>query len=102
LPKPRDYVLSFLGVIDLLSILPPYLSYFLPNARYMILLRSFRFIRIFRIFKPFSFIDEVKDKPKDGRCPRCGDIVRDKDHSLWIDLNDLPVSNSRIYFRRSA
>ena len=51
-------MLSFLGVIDLLPILPPYLSYFLPNARYMILLRSFRFIRIFRIFKLFSFINE--------------------------------------------
>ena len=57
-PRPREYVLSFFGVIDLLSILPPYLSYFLPNARYMILLRSFRFIRIFRIFKLFSFINE--------------------------------------------
>ncbi|MBR1409502.1 MAG: ion transporter [Prevotella sp.] len=57
-PQPREYVLSFFGVIDLLSILPPYLSYFLPNARYMILLRSFRFIRIFRIFKLFSFINE--------------------------------------------
>ena len=57
-PRRRDYVLSFFGVIDLLSILPPYLSYFLPNARYMILLRSFRFIRVFRIFKLFSFINE--------------------------------------------
>ena len=57
-PRPRDYVLSFFGIIDLLSILPPYLSYFLPNARYMMLLRSFRFIRIFRIFKLFSFINE--------------------------------------------
>ena len=57
-PRPRDYVLSFFGVIDLLSTLPPYLSFFLPNARYMILLRSFRFIRIFRIFKLFSFINE--------------------------------------------
>ena len=57
-PRPREYVLSFFGVIDLLSILPPYLSYFMPNARYMILLRSFRFIRVFRIFKLFSFINE--------------------------------------------
>ena len=57
-PRKRDYVLSFFGIIDLLSTLPPYLSFFLPNARYMILLRSFRFIRIFRIFKLFSFINE--------------------------------------------
>ncbi len=57
-PKPKDYALSFFGVIDLLAILPPYLSYFFPNARYMLLFRSFRFIRIFRIFKLFSFINE--------------------------------------------
>jgi len=57
-PRARASVLSFFGIIDLLSTLPPYLSYFLPNARYMILLRSFRFIRIFRIFKLFSFINE--------------------------------------------
>ncbi len=57
-PRPRDYALSFFGIIDLLSTLPPYLSYFLPNARYMILFRTFRFIRIFRIFKLFSFINE--------------------------------------------
>ncbi len=57
-PRRKEYVLSFFGIIDLLSILPPYLSYFLPNARYMILLRSFRFIRIFRVFKLFSFINE--------------------------------------------
>ena len=34
-PRPKDYVLSFFGVIDLLAIMPPYLSYFFPNARYM-------------------------------------------------------------------
>ena len=57
-PRPKDYVLSFFGVIDLLATLPPYLSFFLPNARYMILFRTFRFIRIFRIFKLFSLINE--------------------------------------------
>ena len=57
-PRPKDYVLSFFGIIDLLATMPPYLSYFFPNARYMILLRSFRFIRIFRIFKLFNYINE--------------------------------------------
>jgi len=57
-PRPKEYYLSFFGVIDLLATLPPYLSYFFPHARYMLLLRSFRFIRIFRIFKLFSFINE--------------------------------------------
>ncbi len=57
-PKPKEYALSFFGVIDLFSILPPYLSYFFPNAKYMLLFRSFRLIRVFRIFKLFSFINE--------------------------------------------
>ena len=57
-PRPRDYALSFFGIIDLLATLPPYLSFFFPSARYMILLRSFRFIRVFRIFKLFSFLNE--------------------------------------------
>ncbi len=57
-PRPKDYALSFFGIIDLLATLPPYLSYFFPHARYMLLFRSFRFIRIFRVFKLFSFINE--------------------------------------------
>ncbi len=57
-PRPKDYVLSFFGVIDLLATMPPYLSYFLPNARYMLMFRTFRFIRIFRILKLFSLINE--------------------------------------------
>ncbi len=57
-PRPRDYALSFFGVIDLLATLPPYLSFFFPGARYMILMRSIRFIRIFRVFKLFSFLNE--------------------------------------------
>lgn len=57
-PRKREYVFSFFGIIDLIATLPPYLSFFFPHARYMMLLRSFRFIRIFRIFKLFSFINE--------------------------------------------
>lgn len=57
-PKPRNYALSFFGIIDFISTIPPYLSIIFPSARYMILLRSFRFIRIFRVFKLFSFLNE--------------------------------------------
>lgn len=57
-PRARDYALSFFGVIDLLSILPMYLGWLLPEARFVIILRSIRLIRVFRIFKLFSFLDE--------------------------------------------
>ena len=54
----RGYVLSGWGIIDLLAVLPPYLTYFVPGARYMLMIRSARFLRIFRIFRLFSFINE--------------------------------------------
>ena len=57
-PRPRDYALSFFGIIDLVSILPMYLGWLLPGARFVIVLRSIRLIRVFRIFKLFSFLDE--------------------------------------------
>ena len=54
----RSYLLSGWGIIDLLAVLPPYLTYFVPGARYMLMIRSARFLRIFRIFRLFSFINE--------------------------------------------
>lgn len=57
-PRPRDYVLSAFGIIDLVATLPLYLSFFLPSARYFMLLRTFRLMRVFRVFKLFSFLNE--------------------------------------------
>lgn len=57
-PRPRAYALSLWGIIDLLAVLPPYLTIVLPAARYMLILRSARFLRIFRILRLFAFINE--------------------------------------------
>ena len=54
----RGYACSLWGIIDLIAVLPPYLTFFFPGARFMLILRSFRFLRIFRIFRLFSFINE--------------------------------------------
>lgn len=54
-PHPRKYIFSFFGIIDLLATLPLYLAFFIPNARYLLVVRAFRIIRVFRIFKLFSF-----------------------------------------------
>ena len=54
----RGYALSIWGIIDLAAVLPPYLSFFLPGARYMLMIRAVRFLRIFRIFRLFAFINE--------------------------------------------
>jgi voltage-gated potassium channel len=57
--KPLLYVSSFLGVIDLLAILPSYLSVFFVGAQSLMVLRVLRLLRVFRIFKLTHFLTEI-------------------------------------------
>lgn len=57
-PRPRDYALSFFGIVDLLSTLPLYLGWIFGPMRYLMIVRTFRLIRVFRVFKLFSFLEE--------------------------------------------
>lgn len=55
-PKPKAYIFSAMGIVDLMSIIPTYLSIFaLANTSFSII-RSIRLIRIFRILKLTHFI----------------------------------------------
>ena len=56
--KPREYALSFFGIIDLLSTLPLYIGWIFGPVRYLMIVRTFRLIRVFRVFKLFSFLQE--------------------------------------------
>ncbi|RKF18522.1 ion transporter [Alginatibacterium sediminis] len=58
-PKPREYILSFYGVIDFLSIVPVYLSFFFPAAQGMLLLRILRFFRILRVLRLMRYLSEA-------------------------------------------
>jgi voltage-gated potassium channel len=49
--KPLRYVFSFLGIVDLLSILPTYLSLFIAGTKPITVVRALRFLRIFRILE---------------------------------------------------
>lgn len=49
--KPLQYVFSFYGIIDLLSILPTYLGLILGGVESLMVIRALRLIRVFRIFK---------------------------------------------------
>ena len=57
--KPLRYVSSFLGLVDLLSILPMYLSIFLAGAQSLLVFRALRLLRIFRIFRLSHFLSEM-------------------------------------------
>lgn len=56
--RPWKYVFSFYGVIDLLAILPTYLSLFIAGAPSLMIVRIMRLFRIFRIFKLGHFMSE--------------------------------------------
>jgi voltage-gated potassium channel len=55
-PKPIQYFLSFFGIIDLLSIVPLYLTFVLPNGHFLVTIRILRLLRVFRILKLTSFV----------------------------------------------
>ncbi len=58
--KPLLYSTSFLGIIDLLAIIPSYLSIFFVGAQSLLVLRALRLLRIFRIFKLTHFLTEMQ------------------------------------------
>jgi voltage-gated potassium channel len=59
-PKPLRYIFSFWGLIDLLSIMPSYLSLFLADYHYLMVVRIFRLLRIFRVLKLARFLKEAQ------------------------------------------
>lgn len=59
-PKPRLYVLSFWGIIDLLALLPTYLSFFIAGSQAMIVIRILRFLRVFRVLKMARYFSEAQ------------------------------------------
>jgi voltage-gated potassium channel len=56
--RPVLYARSFFGVIDLMSILPSYVSLFIPAAHVVQGIRILRLLRIFRILKLTLYIQE--------------------------------------------
>jgi voltage-gated potassium channel len=56
--RPLRYAFSFFGVVDLLSILPTYLSLFVPGAEYLLVIRILRLLRIFRVLKLSEYLRE--------------------------------------------
>lgn len=58
--KPKRYILSFYGIIDLIAILPMYLSLFLLDAHVLVLIRALRLLRLFKILNhPLFFSQSI-------------------------------------------
>ena len=56
--KPSKYIFSFYGIIDLLSTIPKYLSFFFVGSQSLVALRALRLLRVFRILKLTRYIGE--------------------------------------------
>jgi voltage-gated potassium channel len=57
--KPRKYIFSFFGIIDLLAILPTYLGLLVGGTQMLIVVRALRLVRIFRVLKLTRYVKEA-------------------------------------------
>jgi len=57
--RPLRYATSFFGIVDLLSVLPTYLEFVIPELHTLIDIRLLRLLRLFRILKLTAYVTEV-------------------------------------------
>lgn len=58
--KPWLYAKSFYGIVDLVSILPAYLSLFVSGTQLLLAVRALRLLRVFRVLKLVYFLTEAR------------------------------------------
>lgn len=56
--SPTKYARSFYGIVDLLSILPSYISLLLPAGKFFLVIRILRLLRVFRVLKLVQYVGE--------------------------------------------
>ena len=58
--SPMRYARSFFGVIDLLAIIPTYLTLVFPGAHSLMVIRAVRLLRMFRVLKLAHFVSQAE------------------------------------------
>jgi voltage-gated potassium channel len=59
--QPKKYIFSFYGIVDLLSTIPKYLSFFILDTQFLAVFRALRLLRVFRILKLIRFVGEANN-----------------------------------------
>jgi len=59
--RPLLYAASFYGVVDLLAILPTYVSLVFPGTQVLLVVRILRLLRVFRVLKLSRFLVEARE-----------------------------------------
>jgi voltage-gated potassium channel len=57
--RPWRYMRSFFGVVDLLAVLPTWISLIAVGSQYLLVVRALRILRIFRILKLTRYVGEA-------------------------------------------
>jgi voltage-gated potassium channel len=58
--RPIRYMISFYGIVDLLAVLPTYISLFVPGAQYFLVVRILRLLRVFRVLKLGMYLSQAE------------------------------------------
>ncbi len=58
--RPARYAVSPYGIIDLIAILPSYISLLLPGAQNLLVIRLLRLLRVFRVLKLAEYLEESR------------------------------------------
>lgn len=58
LKNKKHYIFSFFGIIDFLSLVPFFLSFFFPVTKYFLIFRMLRMLRVFRVFNLLDFMND--------------------------------------------
>jgi len=56
--RPASYARSFYGIIDLLSVIPTYVSVLVPGTQALLVIRTVRILRVFRVLKLANYVSE--------------------------------------------
>lgn len=59
--RPLKYAFSFFGIIDFVAVLPTYLALLFAGSASLTVVRAFRLLRVFRIFKLVWFLKEADE-----------------------------------------
>ncbi len=54
--EPKKYAFSFLGIVDLLAIIPTFLSLLVVGSHFLLVIRAIRLLRVFRILKLVRYL----------------------------------------------
>ena len=58
--RPVRYAFSFFGIVDLCGVVPTYLGLLVDNSRYLVAIRFLRVLRVFRVLKLSSYLEEYR------------------------------------------